>query len=144
MRDFSPYIDPKRQKSNNRTLILMSSAVLAIGLFTGSYFALVMGGLSMTFSLYTVYRMRNIVQKTTLTLNDNTIEAVPPIVATACSIPYAAIQELHMDRRERLSIITEDRSVTVLGLHHLSPGDRSDARKEISRLSNRKIRREKS
>lgn len=143
MHEFSPYIDPGRRKSNNRTLVLMASAVLVIGLYTGSRFALAMGALSMLFALYTVYRMQHIVQKTALTLDDDHLSARPPVVHNEYSLPYNSIASLHLDGRDRLQITTHDGTVTTLGLHHLSDEDRRSARKEIARLSRKKITREK-
>ncbi|MFP4508806.1 MAG: hypothetical protein ACLFNQ_01635 [Spirochaetaceae bacterium] len=143
MHEFFPHIDPGRRKSSNRTLVLMALAVLVIGLYTGSRFALSMGALSMLFALYTVYRMKHIVQTTALTLEDDRVSARPPVVHNDCSIPYSSIVSLHLDGRDRLRITTRDGGITNLGLHHLSDEDRSSARKEIARLSGTKITREK-
>ncbi|TVQ24869.1 MAG: hypothetical protein EA383_09895 [Spirochaetaceae bacterium] len=139
MLTFSPYIDPKRRKSSDRTLILLAAVVIVVGLITGSRFALVMGGLSMAFALYTVLKMRNFVQKTALTITDDELTAHPPLVPDPYSIRYKSIQRLHMDRKERLLITSDDGAQVTLGLHLLSTDDRKTARKEIARLAKTKI-----
>ncbi len=139
MLTFSPYIDPKRRKSSDRTLILLAAVVITVGLVSGSRFALIMGGLSMAFALYTVLKMRNFVQKTALTITEDELTAHPPLVSNPYCIRYTSIQRLHMDRQERVLITSNDGTQVTLGLHLLSADDRQTARKEIARLAKKKI-----